>query len=95
MAACSFCGEEKTPIYCFGDGEPICHDCHGRLPNTIAACRREIIRLEQLVLPEGWRATPEVMTLGMKTAARIAQSRGATVYEMWDAIMAATPEPKR
>lgn len=47
MTTCAFCGSEKTPIYCFGDGQPICHECHTTLPNTIAACRHEIVKLRE------------------------------------------------
>lgn len=47
MTTCAFCGSEKTPVYCFGDGQPICHECHTTLPNTIAACRHEIVKLRK------------------------------------------------
>lgn len=94
MAVCAYCKSEKTPTYCFGDGEPICHECHASLPNTIAACRHEIVELRKNAAPEGWRLVPNDTTRAMRDSARIAMANGCALYEIWEAFLIAAPEYK-
>lgn len=100
---CAYCGSSVGPIYCFGDGEPICDACHRVLPNTIAACRHQIVVLQRALrhaemearrpeIPEGWRVVPEILTPGMRLSINVARSRQANADEIWDAGLIAAPE---